>query len=154
MLLNFPYTTREVADLAGTTQAAIQRQNQRNGHWRGVMPRTGRHGRLLWPRADVLAALGVMPTAGDMQVSEQLALGVLTGEGVPLAPESYRTIETLLDLNRTMADPEGELWLCSEILEAWLNRAQRQGIDPEGWTALAALQAVVAGVADLVGGAK
>jgi len=134
----FHMTTREVAALAGTTTAAVQRQYQRLGAWRGIAPNKGGN-RLLWPRAEVYQAVGMLPDR--LTDSESLALSVLGSLGIPSDAATYAVVSRLTDRRRAMVEPVRELWFLSDALEYWLLRAERHGLGADaGAVALPAEQ--------------
>ena len=139
MKATFPLKTRIVDQLAGVAPGTAARSYQRNGHFRGIVPRKGPRG-LLWPSRETYQALGLMPPDADVTVSEQLALRVLTARGVPTTPDVYATVCALLSAGDPPADADAladETWLVSELADYLRQRIIASGVAPDSMARMA-----------------
>jgi hypothetical protein len=107
-LNGFGFTTREAARSIGTSVEAMRAQFQRTGTFRGLAPVRVNNGRLIWPRAEVLALTGLItaPTNPKAIVDLRATLPWLETLGIPTNDPVALALSIALNLR--VSDPASD----------------------------------------------
>jgi len=89
------YTTAQLAQIAGTDRSMIYGAIHRAGHWRGLRPRKQPNGRLIWPRREVLDALGLVDIDHHAP-GVRAGAALIEAAGGVVTPETMRTLAAVL----------------------------------------------------------
>lgn len=98
MQSEFSFTTRQAAQAVGNcTAEAIRAQHRRTGKWRGVTPTVLPNGRLLWPRAEVLALAGKLLTDHRLVIDLRATSQWAESRGLPWADVAVQAMGVALN---------------------------------------------------------
>lgn len=122
---SFAITTRQAARLRGVEPHVPYSHYRRYGHWDGVVPIKLPNGRLLWNKADILLAGGIVPADRNMTPESLALMDWVRSQGLPVDESTYRTACALgAARGGTSADPAGDVECTAvlTILEMWCAR--------------------------------
>lgn len=132
---SFAITTRQAARLRGVEPHKPYSHFKRYGHWDGVVPIKLPNGRLLWNKADILRAGGIIPANSDMTPEALALMDWARSQGLPVDESIYRAACALgARCGGTSSDPAGDVECTAmlTIVEMWGARVTADYLASQG----------------------
>lgn len=123
----FAYTTKQAARLLNAEAGAMRVQHMRTGAFRGIKPTKLPNGRLLWPRAEVLAAAGKRTTGPRTTIDLRATLPWIESVGLTPSDPMAEALAIALNDPRHPEDADPALALDQwHAVRAWIESASKR----------------------------